>query len=78
MILSKNESTELRNLRKRIGSNIHTIRVRKKLTLKKLSRLSGISIVILDNYEMGKREISMPILIKIKNVLKVSIKMLIE
>jgi len=45
---------DLRNLRKTIGNNIHKERALRKITLDRLSRLTGIRMKKLDQYELGK------------------------
>ena len=62
----------LRHLRFTIGQHIHTARTRQKMTLRKLSRLSGIPEFKLDHYELGKNEIRLDELLKIACVLGVS------
>ncbi|MEZ5690690.1 MAG: helix-turn-helix transcriptional regulator [Rickettsiales bacterium] len=61
----------LRQLRLRIGNNIHHYRIRQKMPLRKLSCLSGVSENLLDCYELGKYEISLADLLKISCALKV-------
>lgn len=65
---------EFREIRKNIGQNIHNIRKRKRMTLKKLSKLSHISVNLLDQYEIGKNQIGLNSLMNIANALKVSMK----
>ena len=43
-----------RHLRRVIGHNIHHSRVRQQLTLQKLSKVTGLPIAMLDQYELGK------------------------
>lgn len=62
---------EFREIRKNIGQNIHNIRKRKRMTLKKLSH---ISVNLLDQYEIGKNQIGLNSLMNIANALKVSMK----
>ena len=61
----------LRHLRFTIGQNIHRRRAEQKMPLKKLSRLSGVSELLLDHYELGKNEISLDELLKIAWALNV-------
>lgn len=55
----------LRHLRFTIGQNIHTARTGQKMTLRKLSRLSGVPEHKLDQYELGKNEIRLEELLKV-------------
>ena len=71
-------TNSLRQLRFTIGQNIHILRLRKKMTLQKLSKISGISENLLDQYELGKNEISLYELLKISYALKSEIKKIIE
>ena len=69
-----NYSTHLfRHLRSNIGNNIQNQRKKQKLTLQKLSYLSGISEKLLDCYELGKYEIKLHELLKISCVLKLEV-----
>ena len=65
--------TQLRHLRLTIGQNIRTRRTQKRMTLRKLSRLSGISEPLLDHYELGKNEIGVNELFKIACALGVPV-----
>lgn len=55
----------LRHLRLTIGRNIHQRRCEQRLTLRKLSRLTGIAEDLLDHYELGKNEIALDEMLKI-------------
>ncbi|RFC66624.1 XRE family transcriptional regulator [Mesorhizobium denitrificans] len=55
----------LRELRRTIGQNIHTARLKHKMPLKKLARVSGDPEEKLDQYELGKSEISLHELVRI-------------
>lgn len=68
----------LRHLRFTIGQNIHRLRARRKLPLRKLSKLSGIPEFLLDHYELGKNEIRLDELLKIACVFNVGIEELIN
>lgn len=59
----------LRHLRATIGRNIHSARASRKITLKKMSKRTGIPEHSLDHYELGKGEIPLDQLIKIACVL---------
>ncbi len=65
-----------RHLRFVIGQNIHGVRMSKKMTLRKLSELSGISMNLLDFYEMGKFEIRLNELYRISCALDVELEKL--
>lgn len=72
-----NYSTHLlRHLRFTIGNNIHHHRVKQKISLQKLSRLSGVPEYLLDHYEIGKNEIALEELFRISCVLEVKIEKL--
>ena len=62
---------QFREIRKNIGQNIHNIRKKKRMTLKKLSH---ISVNLLDRYEIGKNQIGLNSLMNIANALKVSMR----
>lgn len=68
-----NYSTRLlRHLRLTIGRNIHQRRCERRLTLRKLSRLTGIPERLLDHYELGKNEIALNEMLKVACALRVS------
>ena len=70
-----NYSTHLlRHLRFTIGQNIHKQRVRQKMPLHKLSKLSNIPEKSLDFYELGKGEINIMEMLKIACILQVGTK----
>jgi len=58
-------SDMLRHLRRTIGENIHSARIRHKMPLKKLARISGVTEEKLDLYELGKCEITLDELLRI-------------
>ncbi|MGH1403017.1 MAG: helix-turn-helix domain-containing protein [Alphaproteobacteria bacterium] len=62
-----------RALRRQIGANIHAHRVRRNVTMEKLSRLSGLSVRCIDHLEMGKGEASLRHLICLSLALSVSV-----
>ena len=68
----------LRHLRLTIGHNIHQRRCDQRLTLRKLSRLTGISEVLLDHYELGKNEIALDEMLKIACALGVPVMELMQ
>lgn len=63
----------LRHLRLTIGRNIHRHRSQQKLPLKKLAWLTGISELLLDQYELGKDEIRLDEMLKIACALRVPV-----
>ncbi|MDE3061189.1 MAG: helix-turn-helix domain-containing protein [Pseudomonadota bacterium] len=67
----------LRHLRFTIGQNIHRQRAGRRMPLRKLSRLSGVSERLLDHYELGKNEICLDELLKIACALEIGLKELI-
>jgi len=71
MNLKKDEIKEMRQIKAIIGRNIHILRLKRKFTLKKLSRLSGISADKIDYFEMGKNNIDILSIVKISNILKI-------
>lgn len=58
-------SDMLRHLRRTIGRNIHAARLRQKMPLKKLARVSGVPEEKLDLYELGKSEITLQELLRV-------------
>lgn len=68
----------LRHLRLTIGCNIHRLRAKQKIPLRKFSRLTGISERLLDHYELGKNEIGLAEMLKIACALGVEVKQLLE
>jgi len=65
MNLTKRQLTEVRELRKTIGARIHYLRMQKRETLHHLSHITGISSDKIDQYELGKNEISIEALLKL-------------
>ncbi len=61
----------LRQLRFTIGNNIHSLRVKQKMPLHKLAKLSGVPELLIDHYELGKNRISLDELFKISCALEV-------
>lgn len=59
----------LRHLRFIIGKNIRVARTGQKMTLRKLSRLSGIPELLIDHYELGKNEITLEHMLRVGCVL---------
>lgn len=65
------QKEDFRNFRKIIGKNIYQLRLENKVTLKKLSYKTGISLIKLDQYEIGKSEITIHAAMKIANFFNV-------
>lgn len=61
-----------------VGENIRTIRKSKKMSINKLSELSGVSLGFLSDIENGKTNPSIDTLEKISDALKVEIKEFFE
>ena len=78
MLYNSEETKLIRALRRQIGQNIHNARSRQKLTLRKLSKYTGLSPEMLDKYEVGKEEIDLREIVKISLVLKVNIDQLLS
>ena len=68
----------LRQLRCTVGKNMHHLRARKKIPLHKLARLSGVPEYLIDQYELGKNEITLDAMLKIACVLGVEVRALME
>ncbi len=64
----------LRHLRFTIGQNIHALRTKRCMSLQKLSGLSGISVVTLDAYELGKYEIGLREILQIACALEADVR----
>ena len=65
MNLTKRQLKEVRELRQIIGARIHYLRVQKRETLHHLSLITGISSNKIDQYELGKNEISIEALLQL-------------
>lgn len=68
----------VRALRRRIGHNIHTLRVTKRLTLKKCAALSGLTPETLDRFEIGGGEINLDHLAMLSQALNADISQFIK
>ena len=68
----------LRHLRLTIGQSIHQHRCKHKMPLRKLAKLTGVSELLLDHYELGKNEIALDEMLKIACALNVDITELIR
>jgi transcriptional regulator with XRE-family HTH domain len=67
-----NHKQEFKDIRRNIGQNIYDVRKSKRMTLRRLSNLSNISIQLLDQFELGKNQISTQSLMSIAKSLEVS------
>lgn len=68
-----NYSTHLlRHIRWTIGQNIHAARLKQQMPLKKLARLSGVPEGKLDQYELGKNEITLEEILKVACAVNIS------
>lgn len=61
-----------------IGHNIHNARLHRNYTLKKLSRLTGLNIITIDKYEMGRTHFNIKDLMKISLALEIKLEKLIK
>ena len=68
----------VRTLRRRIGHNIHALRVTRRLTLKKCAELSGLAPETLDRFEIGGGEIGLDHLAMLSHALETDISQLIR
>jgi len=68
----------LRHVRLIIGQKIYRLRGEKRWSFKRLSLLTGISEQLLDQYEIGKRDINIEHLLRIACVFGVKMKEFIE
>lgn len=73
MNLTKRQLREVRELRQRIGARIHFLRIQKRETLHHLSHLTSISSDKIDQYELGKNEISIEALVQLAFALDVEV-----
>ena len=73
MNLTKRQLKEVRELRQRIGARIHFLRIQKRETLHHLSHLTSISSDKIDQYELGKNEISIEALVQLAFALDVGV-----
>jgi len=63
MDMTKRQIKEVRELRRIIGARVHYLRMQKRETLHHLSHTTGISSDKIDQYELGKNEISIEALV---------------
>ncbi|MHA1540145.1 MAG: helix-turn-helix domain-containing protein [Alphaproteobacteria bacterium] len=56
---NRSNTKELQHLRRRIGENLRTQRLKQKITLRYLSDKIGFRADVIDQYEMGKRHIQL-------------------
>ena len=73
MHLTREESIALNNFHKNIGTNIHKSRIKHKITIEKLSKISGLKTNTIEKYEMGTKNMSFTVLIKLARILQVNI-----
>lgn len=73
MNLTTRQLKKVRELRKMIGARIHFLRVQKRETLHHLSHATCIGIEKLDQYELGKNEISIEVLVKLAFALDIDV-----
>lgn len=67
-----------RDLRERIGRNLLRLRRNRRMTLKQLSRRTGLGILLLDHFELGKNDIELRQLLMIARVLGADWRALLE
>ncbi len=73
MHLTSEESLSLNEYHRNIGLNIHKARAKRKITIEKLSQISGLRTQTIERYEMGTHNISFVVLMKLASILKVGI-----
>ncbi len=61
----------LRAVRRQIGGNIWRLRQRRRMTIRKLSQLSGVPEWRIDQYELGKNEIGVEELLRLSCAMQV-------
>ena len=71
--LSREEKIQVNEFRRKSGNNISDIRRKRRITLKKLGKLTGYRLETLDSFELGKKPIRIEDMVKIANALKVNI-----
>ena len=67
-----------RDLRERIGRNLLRLRRTRRMTLKQLSRRTGLGMPLLDHFELGKNDIELRQLLMIAQVLGTDWRALLE
>ena len=72
------QTRQLRQLRRNIGENIRAARMRRKMTLKKLSKRCGISINRLDYFECGRHEIGLAEIVAITGALDIGVERVVR
>jgi transcriptional regulator with XRE-family HTH domain len=63
----------INRLRQTIGGNLRNLRMKRKLSLRKLAKLSEMPEFLLDHYEVGKGNMSLVELLKIASAMKCTI-----
>lgn len=69
--------TNFGQLRARIGHNIHQLRHQQRCSIAKLARKSGVSAKVIDDYELGRRNMQLEYLLRIAQAFKIDIAQLI-
>ncbi len=67
-----------RMIRKRIGRNIHRQRLRRGVSLQRLSRDSGLGVNLIDRIEMGKGDDDLRQIITLAKMLRIDVERLFE
>ena len=73
----KDITSQTRDVRRRIGHNLHIARVDRGITLEKLARSSGLSLRCLDLIEMGKGDINLRYIVALAIILRVDVSVLL-
>ena len=69
---------KLRSIRKKIGENLRNQRLKRKMTLRYMSKEMGVGFDIIDQFEMGKRNIQLEDMNIFANFFHVSIDTLLR
>ncbi len=69
---------ELRTLRRKIGNNIREVRIKRNYTLQHLAKICKLNPLHIDDFEMGKRSITLDIVALIARGLEVPMDRLFE
>ena len=68
----------LRHFRYKIGENIHRMRAKQKMPMRKLAQATDVSIEHIDDYELGRNEIPFDHILKIACALGVEVEALLK
>lgn len=68
----------LRALRRTIGFNIHAVRRKRRISLWKMEKMTGVPARMLDQFELGKGEVRLDDLVAIAAVLGVDVAHFLE